>query len=177
MRGKDGDTGLVDESDRLNPTCTGKRHSHGRRRSFTSGSTLSMRRKDFLARFYACEMPEIRSLFPCGVSRRCPPTATFAPKMGARVLMTTSAGNTSVYQALPLPEASTSSSVASDRRAGRVYSLSAYQVNMGVLIPFCWVFLLCLGLGRWQEISSSINTQTKGCTLNLKCGSIFSVRI
>ena len=110
----------------LNPTCVGKSkleagvpgvslaqpHMRGEkvsgqiRRPPTSGSTPHAWGKDFLTRRNTCKMSELLSLFPHGVSRRCPPTATFAPKMGTRVLMTTSAGDTSVYQALPQPEAS-----------------------------------------------------------------------
>ena len=115
--------------------------------------------------------------FPCGVSRRCPPTVTAHSANGCSSLDDHLEAVHPFIRLSPNRRRALVSSVASDRVAGRAYSLSAYQVNMGVLIPFCWMFLLCLGLGRCQEISSSISTQTKGCTLNLKCGTIFSVRI
>ena len=51
-------------------------------------------------------MPELLSLFPHGASRRCPPTVTFAPGHGCLGLDDHHDGDSSVYLALPLPEAS-----------------------------------------------------------------------
>ena len=71
-----------------------------------SGSTSHTRGKAFLTRCSTCKMLETHSLSHCGVSRRCPPTETFAPCSGCSGLGNPPEGFKPVYDALPLPEAS-----------------------------------------------------------------------
>ena len=79
----------------LNPTYAGKTersqaqpHTRGESQKLRflmvtfSGSTPHARGRSSLTRRYACKMPESYSLSLCGVSRRCPPTETFAPCSG-----------------------------------------------------------------------------------------------
>ena len=73
---------------------------------FYLGSTPRTRWKGFLTRRNTCWMSEMLSLSHDGVSRRCPPTATAHPLLSVPVLMSTAKDGSSVYKALPLPEAS-----------------------------------------------------------------------
>ena len=92
----------------LNPTYAGKRrgyattaHSTGAQPHLCGkecgwlggtgallGSTPPMRERGFLTRRYTCKMSENLSLFPCGVSRQCLSTVTFAPGSGCSGLDT-----------------------------------------------------------------------------------------
>ena len=73
---------------------------HGRGENITEqtesvlwkGSTPYAQGKDFLARRNTCKMSEMYSLSLCGVSRRCPPTATAHPAKGCSSIDTNPTG-------------------------------------------------------------------------------------
>ena len=95
--------------DGLNPTYAGKR---------ISDKVLRMRdaRNTFT--------------FPCGVSRRCPPTVTAHSANGCSSLDDHLEAVHPFIRLSPNRRRALVSSVPSDRKAGRVYSLSAYQVSV-----------------------------------------------